>query len=285
MNTTHKKTSFKKNAAPRNKIRGGRPVNKKAPPPPKTPIDMIWGMHAVKEAWSNELRAITAAYATEKASQQLSTSIESAKKQGINRPKLQIMERKEFEQRLKLSDDLVHQGIAIKVEPLPEVFMDEILATLDKQEKACLLLLDRVTDPHNVGAIMRSAAALGANAIIMQTRHAPSHFNGALAKIASGAVEHMPVILETNLSRAIEAAQERGFHAYAFDERGENVLGKVPMYSKSLIVMGAEGKGVRPSVKESCDHILRLDTKALIYSLNVSNAAAVALYEFSRQVF
>lgn len=255
---------------------------KKAPPPPKAPVDMIWGLHAVKEAWSNPKRVITAAYATEKTAQQLQTRVESAKKEGIKRPKFQILERKDFEKRLKLADDLVHQGIAVQVEPLPEVFLDEVLASVEGESHACLLLLDQVTDPHNVGAIMRSAAAFGAKAVIMQTRHAPSHLHGVLAKIACGAVEHLPVIMETNLSRAIETAKERGFQAYAFDERGEHVLGKVPMHGKSLIVMGAEGKGVRPSVKDACDHILRLDTQAPIYSLNVSNAAAVALYEYSR---
>jgi 23S rRNA (guanosine2251-2'-O)-methyltransferase len=255
---------------------------RKAPPPPRAPVDMIWGLHAVKEAWVNPNRVIKAAYATEKTVQQLATRVESAKKEGIKRPKFQILERKDFEKRLKLADDLVHQGIAVQVETLPETFLDEVLARLEQEEKACLLLLDQVTDPHNVGAIMRSASAFGAKAVIMQTRHAPNHLNGVLAKIACGAVEHLPVIMETNLSRAIETAKERGFHAYAFDERGEDVLGKVPMHSKSLIVMGAEGKGVRPSVKEACEHILRLDTCAPIYSLNVSNAAAVALYEFSR---
>lgn len=257
-------------------------LRKQEPPKPNAPFNMIWGLHAAKEAWSNPGRKIVKAFATERAAAQMQTRIAKAKDAGLKRPELQIIERKNFQHITKLHDDLVHQGIALQVEDLPEIFLDEVLGTVEGRPHALLLVLDQVTDPHNVGAILRSAAAFGADGLIMQTRHAPGHLNGALAKIACGAAEHIPVVMETNLARAIETCKERGFQAYAFDERAENALGKIPLHGRSVLVLGAEGKGVRPSVKDACDHTLKLDTQAPINSLNVSNAAAVALYEYTR---
>jgi 23S rRNA (guanosine2251-2'-O)-methyltransferase len=140
------------------------------------------------------------------------------------------------------------------------------------------LMLDQVTDPHNVGAIISSACAFGAAGVVMQKKHAPA-LNGVLAKTACGAVEHVPVAFVTNLSRALEEFKEGGYFSYGLDERGEmdiGELGKKP--GKCVLIMGAEGPGIRHLVKEHCDSLVRLPMHGPMPSINVSNAAAVALY-------
>lgn len=243
---------------------------------------MIWGQHAAQEAWKNPDRGITKAFATENAHKIFLKAVENNVATLPKRPKFEIVDNATFEKLTKLGRDTVHQGIALKVEDLPEIFLDELLAKIEHAPNACIVILDQVTDPHNIGAIMRSAAAFGADALIMQTRHAPASMNGTLAKIACGAVEHIPTIKETNLSRAIETCKERGITAYALDERGTATLGQNQLDARGLFVMGAEGKGVRPSLLDACDHIMKLDTQAPIYSLNVSNAAAITLFEHQR---
>lgn len=144
----------------------------------------------------------------------------------------------------------------------------------------CLAILDQVTDPHNVGAILRSACAYGAKGLIMQSKHAPE-MTGALAKAACGALEHVPVAFETNLSRAIEALQQAGYFVYGLDERGDDI-GQQNFAGKNVLVLGAEGPGIRRLVKEHCDVLIRLPMHGPMPSINVSNAAAVAFHEFSK---
>ncbi len=153
---------------------------------------------------------------------------------------------------------------------------DLIIATRD-QAKSVIVMLDQVTDPHNVGAIIRSCAAFGADGIIMQRRHAPE-LTGVLAKTACGGVEHINVAYETNLSRTLENLQTAGYFVYGLDERGERSIGEINTNGKSVIVLGAEGSGLRRLVAEHCDELIKLPTQPPIASLNVSNAAAVALY-------
>ena len=138
-------------------------------------------------------------------------------------------------------------------------------------------MLDQVTDPHNVGAIMRSACAFGADGLIMQKKHAPS-FAGVLAKTACGAVEHINVAFETNLTRSLETLQNNGFFVLGLDEHGEITIGDADIPNKCVLVLGAEGTGIRRLIREQCDTLVRLPTTGPILSLNVSNAAAIALY-------
>ena len=138
-------------------------------------------------------------------------------------------------------------------------------------------MLDQVTDPHNIGAILKSSCVFGASALIMQDKHAPD-LGGTLAKTACGAVEHVPVIYETNLTRCLELLQKEGYFAIGLDERGENDIAKLPDYKKMVLVMGAEGDGIRRLVREQCDVLASLPAEGPIPCLNVSNAAAVALY-------
>lgn len=242
-----------------------------------SPSNLIYGVHAVTEAWLNPRRVITKFWATEKAFEEFQEILIKARKAGVNRPEADIIERSQFEARTKLDDNAVHQGLCIRCEALPEVFLDDALIRGKAAKAACFVILDQVTDPHNVGAIMRSACAFGAGAVIMQTRNAPN-MTGVLAKAACGAAEHIPAIYVTNLSRAIEACKEHGFTVFGLDERGEDVLGAFEAPSHNVIVLGAEGKGLRPLVREHCDRVVRLPTLPPIGSLNVSNAAAVSLY-------
>ena len=140
-----------------------------------------------------------------------------------------------------------------------------------------VLVLDQITDPHNVGAIFRSAAAFAATAIVTTARHSPEA-TGVLAKSASGALEHVPFITVQNLARGLAALKERGFFVVGLDSSGDSDLAALPLRAPLALVLGAEGKGLRQLTKETCDHVARLDLPGAIKSLNVSNAAALALH-------
>lgn len=180
-----------------------------------------------------------------------------------------------------LPEDVIHQGIALLVEPLQPVALEDAIA----QGSGPVLLLDQVTDPRNVGAILRSAAAFGAAAVVLQDRHAPPE-TGALARAASGMLERVALVREVNLSRAIAQLQRAGFW----------VLGLAPDAKRSLaeaahglgerrvaLVLGAEDSGLRRLQREACDELVRLPMAEGIESLNVAAAAAVALYELVRE--
>jgi 23S rRNA (guanosine2251-2'-O)-methyltransferase len=149
-------------------------------------------------------------------------------------------------------------------------------------ESAALVVLDQVTDPHNLGAIARSAAAFGALAIVLLDRNAPP-LTGVVAKTASGALDVVPLIRVNNLARAMGEMKEAGFWLVGFAEAGKEVLGTADITGKIALVMGAEGEGLRRLTMENCDRLMRLPTQPPIGSLNVSNAAAVALFEWARQ--
>jgi 23S rRNA (guanosine2251-2'-O)-methyltransferase len=171
--------------------------------------------------------------------------------------------------------DAPHQGVVIEVEPLEDVWLDEIVAGAG--ERAVLLVLDQVTDPHNVGAILRSAAAFGAVAIITQDRHSPAE-SGALAKAASGALETMPWVRTVNLARALEEIAEADFWRIGLTGDADTELKEALGPKRVALVLGAEGPGLRQNTREHCDALARLPITSAVESLNVSNAAAVALY-------
>ena len=170
--------------------------------------------------------------------------------------------------------DAVHQGLYLEADPLPSPALDSLGA------EALVVVLDQITDPHNVGAILRSAAAFGADAIVTTARHSPAA-TGVLAKAASGGLEHVPFLTVRNLAETLIALGERGFQRVGFDSDGEAELGAIAVRRPLAIVLGAEGKGLRQRTRECCDVVGRLDMPGAIKSLNVSNAAAVALYALS----
>lgn len=176
----------------------------------------------------------------------------------------------------------VHQGLAAKVHPLPDRGIEDVIAEADGQEHAHVMILDQVTDPQNVGAILRSAAAFGALAVILTERHAAPE-SGALAKAASGALEHVPLIRIANLARALELLKKGGFWIAGLAAEGSQTLAEAKLSGKVGLALGAEGPGLRRLTREHCDLLVRLPTGGPIDHLNVSNAAAVALYELVRQ--
>lgn len=170
--------------------------------------------------------------------------------------------------------DAPHQGLVLDCDALEDVFIEEVLGG---ETHRPLLVLDQVTDPHNVGAILRSAAAFGAAAIITQDRHSPPE-SGTLAKSASGALESVPWVRVVNLARALEQIAEAGFWRIGLDGAGPSTLADALPARAVALVLGAEGEGMRHNITQHCDAIARLPISAAIESLNVSNAAAIALY-------
>jgi 23S rRNA (guanosine2251-2'-O)-methyltransferase len=174
--------------------------------------------------------------------------------------------------------DAPHQGVVIEVEPLEEAWLDELIGS--PPAKAVLLVLDQVTDPHNVGAILRSAAAFGAIGIVTQDRHSPPE-SGVVAKAASGALERVQWARVVNLARALEEIGEAGFWRIGLAGDSNTDLGEALGPDRIALVLGAEGAGLRPNTREHCDALARLPITDSVESLNVSNAAAIALYAAS----
>ncbi len=248
---------------------------------PKIKID-LYGAHAVAEAWINPKRHIHTLYITETALEGFDNALKRAHDLGLNRPAPQIIEKSTLNGATPTGS--VHQGIGLNCQPLESIDIDDMIRAdtprVESGERSILIMLDQVTDPHNVGAIIRSSCVFGASGIILQKKHAPD-LTGVLAKTACGGVEHVPVTYETNLTRSLETLQEAGYFAVALDERGTVPIIQLQDYQKLVLVMGAEGPGIRRLVKEQCDALTSLPTAGPISSLNVSNATAVALYAVS----
>jgi 23S rRNA (guanosine2251-2'-O)-methyltransferase len=227
----------------------------------------LWGKHAVAAALDNPHRKVLRAWATREAAALM------------NFPKDVAVTLADVADLGRLvPHDAPHQGVVIEVEPLEEAWLDDVLN--NAPERAVLLLLDQVTDPHNVGAILRSAAAFGAIGIVTQDRHSPPE-SGVVAKAASGALERVPWVRVVNLARALEEIGEGGFWRIGLTGEAEMDLGEALGPARIALALGAEGAGLRPNTREHCDALARLPTSGAVDSLNVSNAAAVALYAAS----
>jgi len=233
--------------------------------------EWLWGIHAVREAWTNPKRVIHSLLVTDRSVKDVKMFIAP---KNASRPRPDIVERRVIDKRLPIG--AVHQNIAVECDATEEVFLSDIIIQSKMKEKMTVVMLDQVTDPHNVGAILRSSCAFGASALIVQTRHAPD-MTGTLAKAACGAVEYVPIVRETNLSRSIAQLQDAGFIVIGLDEAGKNIT-DIPAGHKICLVMGAEGSGLRQKIKETCTILWRLPTDGPVPTLNVSNATAVALY-------
>ncbi|SMH54010.1 23S rRNA (guanosine(2251)-2'-O)-methyltransferase RlmB [Azospirillum agricola] len=239
----------------------------------------LYGLHPVTAAWTNPERRVHRLLATEAGRAALDGALATARTAGLSRPGLTIVDKTELDR--LMPPGAVHQGVAADVAPLPDVGIDDLCNELAGESQAVIVVLDQVTDPHNVGAILRSAAAFGARAVVVTERHAPET-TGVLAKSASGALEAVPLVRVTNLARSLAELQQAGFWSVGLAESGKGTLAQLDLTGKTVLVMGAEGSGLRRLTMERCDVIARLPTGGPVGSLNVSNAAAVALYEVAR---
>jgi 23S rRNA (guanosine2251-2'-O)-methyltransferase len=182
-----------------------------------------------------------------------------------------------------LPDGAVHQGLALNVEPLEDPDLDDVLrhaATMSGRR--VIVLLDQISDPHNVGAVLRSASAFGALAVVL-TAHAAPPLAGALAKAASGALENVALVRVVNLARALDQLKDAAFWVCGLDESASQTLAALDLGERVAIVLGSEGGGMRRLVRARCDYLARLPTRAVQPTINVSNAAAIALYELARE--
>lgn len=236
----------------------------------------LWlhGLHPVAAALANPARRLRRLLLTEEAEAALAARLP---------PPWRIAPERADRARFAtfLPEDAVHQGAALLAEPLPPLPLDRALA----HSEGPVLVLDQVTDPRNVGAILRSAAAFGAAALVLQDRHAPPE-TGALARAASGALEIVPVVREVNLARALGELKKAGLWVVGLDAAGPVTLAQVSqgLHGRRVaLVLGAEGEGLRRLTRETCDELARLPIAPEMESLNVSAAAAVALYELARQ--
>jgi 23S rRNA (guanosine2251-2'-O)-methyltransferase len=225
----------------------------------------LYGWHTVKAALENPARR----FRTENTARRLAEGrVPLPVTPDIVRPSV-IAER--------LSPDAVHQGIYAEADPLPSPDIEEI------EPAGVVLVLDQITDPHNVGAILRTAAGFAVAAVVTTARHSPEA-TGVLAKSASGALEFVPIVTVQNLARALAALKERGYLLVGLDSTGEADLGDVAMRAPLALVLGAEGKGLRQLTRATCDEVARLDLPGRIKTLNVSNAAALALYVVTKRL-
>ena len=230
---------------------------------------VMYGWHTVTAALQNPARRVRKLLATENAARRLSS-------EGVSpRVVAEIVRPSAIAERLL--PDAVHQGLYLETDPLPSPAIKDLPA------QGIVLVLDQITDPHNVGAIFRSAAAFAATAIVTTQRHSPEA-TGALAKAASGALEHVPLINVQNLARALAALKESGFFVVGLDSTGDADFTDLALRAPLALVLGAEGKGLRQLTKATCDHVARIDLPGDIKSLNVSNAAALALYVASQRL-
>jgi 23S rRNA (guanosine2251-2'-O)-methyltransferase len=224
---------------------------------------ILYGIHTVKAALENPARRIRRLLTTENALRRLrEDGAPISLEPEMVRPDALVA---------RLGPEAVHQGVLAEADPLPSPDVEDIPA------EGVVLVLDQITDPHNVGAIFRSAAAFAVSAIITTARHSPEA-TGVLAKSASGALELVPLVTVQNLSRGLAALKERGFLLVGLDSSGDSDLASAALRAPLALVLGAEGKGLRQLTRETCDQVARLDLPGEIKSLNVSNAAALALY-------
>src|SRR5476651_1868426 len=224
---------------------------------------VLYGWHTVAAALANPQRHIRKLWLTENAARRLADEhIDTKVTPEIVRPSLIDA---------RLGPDAVHQGLLAEADPLPSPDIEDLA------QEGIVLVLDQITDPHNVGAILRSAAAFAVKAIVTTARHSPDA-TGVLAKSASGALELVPLVTVQNLARALTEMNDQGFLTVGLDSQGSENLGTVALRQPLALVLGAEGKGLRQLTRETCSAVARLDMPGEIKSLNVSNAAVLALY-------
>ena len=236
---------------------------------PSAELAVLYGYHAVREALRVKKRTCLDLFATAAAAEKLAEDIKTS---GIF---LHLVDSDVLNARL--GSDAVHQGLLLESRPLEGLDISEI-----ETRSGLVLALDQITDPHNVGAVLRSSAAFGAIGLMVPDRHAPDE-TGTLAKSASGALERLPLVRVTNLVRALEDLKKANFWIAGLAGEATKTLAEAKLSGRVALVLGSEGEGLRRLTREHCDHLVKLPMTDLVESLNVSNAAAVALYEMVRR--
>ena len=236
------------------------------------PENWLYGLHAVQAALANPNRQLGRIVLTSRAIEVIGAElldgmkVETADGETISR---------------LLPAGAVHQGAALQADPLAPRDLNEVLDDAGDARRKIVLVLDQISDPHNVGAILRTAAAFGVTAVVVQDRHAPPQ-SGALAKAASGALELVPYVEVVNIARALDQLADRGFWRIALAGDGAQTLAEAVPVGDVALVLGSEGDGVRRLVREHCEAAAHVPIDKAMESLNVSNAAAIALYEMRR---
>jgi len=254
------------NNAPQKSRRGEK--SRRGPTPGSNKV-VLFGKHAVRSALDNPRRRFIRLMATQKALAELGPLPEDIKV-GRN---VDIMDVRDLS--MFVPHDAVHQGVVLECHPLDDVHLLDICET--SSDRSVILVLDQVTDPHNVGAILRSAAAFGADAIVTQDRNSAPE-SGTLAKSSSGGLEVVPWAQVVNLARALDVIADAGYWRIGLDGTADLELADALPTGKLCLVLGAEGRGLRPNTAQHCDTLAKLPMTGKVESLNVSNAAAVSLY-------
>lgn len=268
----------------------GKPRMTRPEAPPSRPATAgggklwLYGRHPVEAALKNSRRTCHRLLATDEALDRLDPA---ARKRA---PEIQRVERVDLDTRL--GEHVVHQGIALSVAPLPSLSLEKATTADDEPTEAkddansnqgrtaTVLVLDRISDPQNLGAILRSAVAFGVRAVILPHRQS-AELGGATAKAASGALDMIPIVEVTNLARTLDQLKDLGYWRAGLDGRAPQTLDEAPKFEKLALVLGAEGSGIRRLVGEKCDLLLRLPISERMESLNVSVACGIALYGLS----
>jgi len=256
-------------AKPRPEPQAAQPDSRRRETPGEKPrerreadVARIYGFHSVEAALKASRRDLIRLYATAAAAERLKAEI------GARGVETRILSLEEVA--LRAPRNAVHQGVVLEARPLAPIDVSEL------PPRGLVVVLDQITDPHNVGAILRTAAAFAVDALVTTERHSPE-FSGALAKSASGGLEHVPVCSVTNLARALAEMGDMGYLRVGLDSEGPTPLDAVSLSRPLALVLGAEDKGLRRLTRERCDTLARLELPGAIRSLNVSNAAAIAL--------
>jgi 23S rRNA (guanosine2251-2'-O)-methyltransferase len=265
--TFETKRSFSKGAFSKGAFaKGFKPRPHRAAPPETDGIPLIFGFHAVEAALANTKRTIRKAFMTENAAIKMGDALKARGITPVN------VSPRDLDKRL--GSDTVHQGALLEVDDIPEPTVEELARNANGKP---LVILDHVTDPHNVGAILRSAAVFGVSGVMMTKRHSPP-LGGVLAKAASGALELVPIVRVQNLARTLQELKEAGFTLIGLDDTATEPIEALTFTGPIALVLGAEGKGLRELTQTTCDKLVRISSDGPIASLNVSNAAAVALH-------
>lgn len=238
---------------------------------------ILYGRHPVLAALNNPQRSINKILTTK---DNLEVIKSTCKKNNLTTDIINVVDKKEIDK--LLPKEAVHQGFVAYCKELEDYALEDICIMAEDKKRCHVLILDQVTDPQNIGAIIRSCVAFDTLALILQDKNSPTE-TGTMAKASAGTIEHLPICRVTNLSRAIQQLKENGFWVIGMDGYAEKYIEQIDKSGKIAVIMGSEGKGMRRLVEESCDETVKLPISAKVESLNVSTAAAITLYELNKQ--